>query len=483
MLSKVSLFKFGVCYNLAAILLQIVVESSISDKLESVAVRPCDPESSLCLILRRAVVSISKTRPTALVHAESSNSFIIQGGYGTRNIAWPWAIHYAADYVSVKIPYLNLLDDTTKLVLVAYLSNILLAGLSGVTFAMVSRRVLLSPVVSDFATMMFLLLTPAWSMDPLSPFPLAAVCSLVGLYLFEGGSAQFAGAFMIAISSFAPGAFYLGTFAIMGFARNVWNFSKRTWSEFWSKTWVNRIVWVVPKAIFWIYMIFMQSAAALAGYFVYAVVFFLFNRIARTDNIAGESSYRFRSTSGDAGKLADYAKVVIQSLTIRQRGDPDTVLTSHESNSVAFRKITNGLIPPILVVVLLVALTHVISILKSRRIARKSYVFNRRSYRFWRFLPHLVYFGAIFCFTLAHHTYPDLLILLVTSPLIFWSAALLLRKPLEMDTTRSFVLVTDWLKHFVDRHLVYAIVLSTAFYMYPVIGLYRNLGLFQHFNR
>ena len=65
--------------------------------------------------------------------------------------------------------------------------------------------------------------------------------------------------------------FFTGSFAIMGFARNVWNFSKNTWNEFWSKSWVNRIVWTVPKAIFWIYMIFMQSAAALAGYF--AMVF------------------------------------------------------------------------------------------------------------------------------------------------------------------------------------------------------------------
>lgn len=136
-----------------------------------------------------------------------------------------------------------------------------------IAFCLLSRRVLLSPVVADFATMAFLLATPAWSIDPLSPFPLTACCALIGLYMFEGGSAQFAGAFLIAISSLTPGAFYLGTFAITGFARNVWNFSKRTWSEFWSKSWVNRIVWVLPKAIFWIYMIFMQSAAALAGYF------------------------------------------------------------------------------------------------------------------------------------------------------------------------------------------------------------------------
>jgi hypothetical protein len=153
------------------------------------------------------------------------------------------------------------------LVLVAFVLNLLLSGLSVVAFAMVSRRVLLSIVVADFSTMIFLLMTPLWSLDPLSPFNLAACCALIGLYLFEGGSAQFAGAFMMAISALSPGAFYMGTFALTGFARNVWDFSKNTWKEWTSKSWVNRVTWVLPKAIFWIYMIFMQSAAALGGYF------------------------------------------------------------------------------------------------------------------------------------------------------------------------------------------------------------------------
>ena len=109
-----------------------------------------------------------------------------------------------------KIPQLYMIDETTRLLLVSYLLNLFLAGLSVVTFALVSRRVLLSPVIADFSTMVFLFATPAWSIDPLSPFPLAAVASCVGLYLFEGGGAQFAGAFLIAISSFCPGAFYLG---------------------------------------------------------------------------------------------------------------------------------------------------------------------------------------------------------------------------------------------------------------------------------
>jgi hypothetical protein len=56
-------------------------------------------------------------------------------------------------------------------------------------------------------------------------------------------------------------------------------------------------------------------------FLVYSVVFFLFNRIARTDNIVGQSTHRFTSTSGQAGKLAEYAKVVIQSLTVKQTGE------------------------------------------------------------------------------------------------------------------------------------------------------------------
>ena len=73
--------------------------------------------------------------------------------------------------------------------------------------------------------------------------------SLIGLFLFEGGSAQFAGGFIISISSMVPGGFYLASFAMMGFLRRVLNYLSSTWNDFWyrNRSWCNRICVVIPK--------------------------------------------------------------------------------------------------------------------------------------------------------------------------------------------------------------------------------------------
>ena len=73
-----------------------------------------------------------------------------------------------------------------------------------------------------------------------------------GLYLFERGSAQFAGGFIISISSITPGGFYLASFAMMGFLRRVLNFITETWTDFWykNKKWLRRIFVVIPKSGF-----------------------------------------------------------------------------------------------------------------------------------------------------------------------------------------------------------------------------------------
>ena len=143
--------------------------------------------------------------------------------------------------------------------------------------------------------------------------------SLIGLFLFEGGSAQFAGGFIISISSMVPGGFYLASFAMMGFLRRVLNYLSSTWNDFWyrNRSWCNRICVVIPKgmifprpnnipgrpvlshrpwswkeeeskfwtvgkiskAVIWFYFFLFQTAAALFSYFMFAFVFFLFNRI------------------------------------------------------------------------------------------------------------------------------------------------------------------------------------------------------------
>ena len=75
--------------------------------------------------------------------------------------------------------------------------------------------------------------------------------SLIGLFLFEGGSAQFAGGFIISISSMVPGGFYLASFAMMGFLRRVLNYLSSTWNDFWyrNRSWCNRICVVIPKGM------------------------------------------------------------------------------------------------------------------------------------------------------------------------------------------------------------------------------------------
>ena len=137
--------------------------------------------------------------------------------------------------------------------------------------------------------------------------------SLIGLFLFEGGSAQFAGGFIISISSMVPGGFYLASFAMMGFLRRLLNYLSSTWNDFWyrNRSWCNRICVVIPKgmispcpktltmssnvvigegldfwtkgkiskAVIWFYFFLFQTAAALFSYFMFAFVFFLFNRI------------------------------------------------------------------------------------------------------------------------------------------------------------------------------------------------------------
>ena len=136
--------------------------------------------------------------------------------------------------------------------------------------------------------------------------------------MFEGGSAQFAGAFIISISSIVPGGFYLATFALMAFLRRVINFLTQFWSDFWtkSKSWVRSVFIVIPKTTFWFYFFMFQSSMALIGYFLYAFMFFLMNRIARLDNLTGESKWSFKQRNGQAAKMAEYSKPIIKLLSL-----------------------------------------------------------------------------------------------------------------------------------------------------------------------
>ena len=119
------------------------------------------------------------------------------------------------------------------------------------------------------------------------------------------------------------------------------------------------------------------------------------------------------------------------------------------------------------------------SIFKARhRKNGKSYIFNRRSYRFWRFIPHTIYFCAVFTFTFSHHHFADTILLVVTCPMIFWCISILLRPKLGLDRLRKIAVCSEYLKTLFNEHLKLTIFLTTAFYLYPLISLYRNSSLF-----
>ena len=99
------------------------------------------------------------------------------GSYGTRNIAYPWIIHYAADYLSGKIPYFESFHPNVKLLTLGFVVNILASGIGNVAFALLTRRVLKLYNIADMATIMFMSLSPLWTIDPLSPFPIISVQS------------------------------------------------------------------------------------------------------------------------------------------------------------------------------------------------------------------------------------------------------------------------------------------------------------------
>ena len=54
---------------------------------------------------------------------------------------------------------------------------------------------------------------------------------------------------------------------------------------------------------------------------MFAGVFYLFNRIARLDNLVGDSSFTFKNRNGQAAAIAEYAKPVIKLFTIQLLGD------------------------------------------------------------------------------------------------------------------------------------------------------------------
>ncbi|CAG5097784.1 Oidioi.mRNA.OKI2018_I69.XSR.g15230.t1.cds [Oikopleura dioica] len=409
MLSKRSLALTSICYNLCAILATLLVDIIAPGPFAScLPVRPVADNGYVGFILTRAVLSSAKHRPSYLINSATreGQQFVLQSVYGSRNIAWPWFIRYATDY-SYNWPIwhvLHLYDYGQRIVFMSFLLNLLLTAGAVAAFAGVSRRALHSVVVADLSTVLFFLATPLWTIDPLSPFPLASFLAIFGFYLYEGGSAQFAGAFLISISAICPGAFMHGTCAILSFAKNVLNFITSTWSDFWKRSWSSRVFVALPKATIYVYWILFQSGMALIGYGTFSVIFFFLNRVGRTDNMVGDSTYNFKSLNGRAAKLTEYAKLPIQYLTVSQFGKAETITDHHSLWSKVYRNLLFLVLCPLIVSVGKIFLGSFRATIKRK--SKLVYAFRRPEKRFWRFIPHaLIFFGTVL-HTLSHrHCY------------------------------------------------------------------------------
>ena len=55
-------------------------------------------------------------------------------------------------------------------------------------------------------------------------------------------------------------------------------------------------------------------------------MFFLMNRIARLDNLAGDSKWSFKQRNGQAAKMAEYSKPIIKLLSFADDGDIDSTV-------------------------------------------------------------------------------------------------------------------------------------------------------------
>ena len=97
---------------------------------------------------------------------------INEGQYGSRNIAFPYFIRYAIDFTADKLPQFAALQLESQIVIMGYALNLITGALGVVAFAVLSRRVLRLYLLADVATILFMIMTPLWTVDPLCPFAL-----------------------------------------------------------------------------------------------------------------------------------------------------------------------------------------------------------------------------------------------------------------------------------------------------------------------
>ena len=91
-------------------------------------------------------------------------------------------------------------------------------------------------------------------------------------------------------------------------------------------------------------------------------------------------------------------------------------------------------------------------------------VHNRRYNLLRRILPHYIYLSIMLIFAHFHGQLTDLLLLLITCPVIFWNFVFLLQKRVNMNQMDQFGLVTNWIKIFSKQNfnisVIFVIVIS-----------------------
>jgi len=194
------------------------------------------------------------------------------------------------------------------------------------------------------------------------------------------------------------------------------------------------------------------------------------------DNLVGTSSKLFKDRSGEAAKLAEYAKPVLQLFSVKQIGDSANIINRYFENrpqhtQIVFRffvfaGLFNVCMYAITLPIVAIALVSIASFFKGffRQKHKLAFVHNRRYNLLRRILPHYIYLSIMLIFAHFHGQLTDLLLLLITCPVIFWNFVFLLQKRVNMNQMDQFGLVTNWIKIFSKQNfnisVIFVIVIS-----------------------
>ena len=138
----------------------------------------------------------------------------------------------------------------------------------------------------------------------------------------------------------------------------------------------------------------------------------------------------------------------------------------HSFRFSTFAGLFNGCMYTITLPIVIIALVSIASFFKGffRKKHKLAFVHNRRYYLLRRILPHYIYLSIMLIFAHFHGQLTDLLLLLITCPVIFWNFIFLLQKRINMNQMDQFGLVTNWIKVFSKQNfnisVIFIIVIS-----------------------